>query len=274
MMILVPDGPLLKKGIKFNIKMIGDIYKEWDYTQASLGYFGHMWEQYSFWAFLPLMIESYATVHGVSRVNVSLATFFVIASGAVGSLVTGWATKHFTNSFAAVFNIGSSGLCGLIHPIFYGYPSFGLYICLLVYWGWTVVSDSAQFSALASRSCKPELVGTGLTIYNCLGYAMTIISIQLCQAVDQWVTMQFVSMVIAIGPVAGAIIIWSRAYRDGIWLPFGGQAQPAAIVNPAKVSLEEMKPTVAQFEIGGEDQEIGKPVEAVIGKPVEELIPV
>lgn len=82
-----------------------------------------------------------------------------------------------------------------------------------------MVSDSAQFSALATRACKPELVGTGLTIYNCIGYLMTILSIQLAQSLTGILTMQCVSLVIAIGPICGALIILPRVKLDGLWLP-------------------------------------------------------
>jgi len=89
---------------------------------------------------------------------------------------------------------------------------------LLFIWGWNVTSDSPQFSALASRACKPELLGTALTVYNCIGYFMTILSIQLCQTLAKYITMQYVSIVIAIGPIVGACIIYPRAKKEGIWL--------------------------------------------------------
>ncbi len=231
MLLLVPDGPLLKKGVKFNPQMLVQIFKDWNYTEASLGYYGHMAEQYSFWAFTPLMITAYAEIHHVTWINVSIATFFVILSGAAGSLVTGWGTKYVTNSFAAAFNITVSGACGIVHPIFFGYPSFFLYILLLMVWGWSVTADSPQFSALVSRACKPELLGTALTVYNCIGYLMTVISIQLCQSFSRFITMQYVSWIIAIGPVIGAIIISRRANKEGIWLaPQMNERRPSVAV--------------------------------------------
>ena len=244
----VPDGPLLKKGAKFNPQMIVDIFKDWQYTQASLGYYGHMWEQYSFWGFLPMMISTYAEIHGVGGVNVSLATFFVIASGSLGSFIQGWGTKYMTNSFAAALNISASGFCGIVHPIFFGYNSFFLYICLLVVWGWTVSADSPQFSALASRACKPEVLGTALTVYNCIGYFMTVISIQLCQSLSKYITMQYVSWVIAFGPVLGAAIISSRAYKEGIWLLPDNAARPVISAKDDDSKEQEMKPIVLQVQ--------------------------
>lgn len=246
MFSLVPDGPLLKKGAKFNPQVVVEIFKDWDYTQASLGYYGHMWEQYSFWGFLPTMIDQYAQVHEIPGINVSLAAFFVISAGSAGSLIQGWATKYMTSASAATLNISISGFCGIVHPIFYGYNSFFLYVLLLLLWGWTVTSDSPQFSALASSACKPELLGTALTVYNCIGYFMTVISIQLCQSLAKYFTMQYVSFIIAIGPVTGAVIIFSRARREGIWI-IPKKRRTSLIHNSTDISpkfqeLEEIKP--------------------------------
>ena len=243
MLVMVPDGPLLKKGIKFNPQMIVEIYKDWNYTQASLGYFGHMWEQYAFWGFIPMMIDAYAEVHNIGSVNVSLATFFVISAGAAGSFVTGWGTKYITSSFAAALNISASAFCGIVHPIFYGYNSFFLYICLLLLWGWTVSADSPQFSAIASRACKQELLGTALTVYNCVGYFMTVLSIQLCQTLAKPLTMQYVSWVIAFGPMMGAAIIFGKAKLEGIWLIPERPVRRASMMPPPIAAQQAAKET-------------------------------
>jgi hypothetical protein len=217
-----------------------------------------MLEQYSFWGYLPSMIDSFAQVHKLGHINVSILTFIAISSGSVGSFVTGWGTKYITSSFTAALSISASALCGILHPIFYGYPSLFLYMLLLFVWGWNVTSDSPQFSALASRACKPELLGTALTVYNCIGYFITILSIQLCQALAKYISMQYVSLVIAIGPLVGAWIIFSRARAEGIWLvPEGWKRK---IIESAAIDTEEVlemrRMTVSpKFEIAPLDDE-------------------
>ena len=47
---------------------------------------------------------------------------------------------------------------------------------------------------------------------------MTVLSIQLCQALAKYITMQYVSLIIALGPIVGAYIIWPRAKSEGIWI--------------------------------------------------------
>jgi hypothetical protein len=153
------------------------------------------------------------------------------------------------NSFAAALNIGISGFCGIVHPIFYGYNSLFLYMCLLLLWGWTVSADSPQFSALASRACKQELLGTALTVYNCIGYFMTVISIQLCQSLAKYISMQYVSWIIALGPITGFFAIASRVKKDGMWLipqPDSVPKRSSSIVNAsADISVIEEKDTSA-----------------------------
>ena len=271
MLIFVPDGPLLKKGAKFNASMVIEIFKDWNYTQASLGYYGHMWEQYSFWGFLPLMIGTFAEVHKMTFVNVSVATFFAISAGAIGSFITGWGTKYITSSFTAGFHISASAFCGIIHPIFYGYPSFFLYMCHLVVWGWAVTADSPQFSALASRACKPELLGTALTVYNCIGYFMTVISIQLCEGLAKYISMQYVSVIIALGPIVGACIIAPRAKKEGMWLiPEIRRRTSTTELKPIMSVVEEQSkpsmPAYVQFDIGSAEE----PETVALSNPVQD----
>jgi MFS family permease len=250
MWLLVPDGPLLKKGVRFNPNLIVEIYRDREYLASSIGYYAHMWEQYTFWSLLPTLIGTYSDIHDISWINTSIASFFVIFAGAVGSFATGWATKYVTNSFAAAFNISLSGFFGIIHPIFFGYPSFFLYMLLLLVWGWTVTADSAQFGALASRACKPELLGTALTVYNCVGYFVTVISIQLCQSLTKFITMQYVSIPIAMGPIIGAIIISRRANREGIWLIPESKTDSGPVKYEESIKEVELakKPLIAEIQ--------------------------
>ena len=96
----------------------------------------------------------------------------------------------------------SGGLCALSGfaqvlpaPALVGY---------LMVWGFFVVSDSPQFSALAARYCPPEYTATALTVQNGIGFAVTVVSIQLLPWVAQRVGWRWAFVALAVGPLLGA----------------------------------------------------------------------
>jgi DHA1 family inner membrane transport protein len=74
---------------------------------------------------------------------------------------------------------------------------------LLLVWGFTVVGDSPQYSALAAAATPPNLVGSALTMMNSIGFALTIPSIELAQFLLDRNGSQWFLVPMAIGPVIG-----------------------------------------------------------------------
>jgi hypothetical protein len=71
----------------------------------------------------------------------------------------------------------ASGLCALaIGPAAGIAPALSLAIAL--FWGFSVVADSAQFSALVIEAAPRHLTGTMLTLQTCIGFLITIGAIQ------------------------------------------------------------------------------------------------
>ena len=54
MLLFVPDGPYRQQGQKLNFAVFLKGFRNKSFRAASTGYFGHMWELYAFWAFVPL----------------------------------------------------------------------------------------------------------------------------------------------------------------------------------------------------------------------------
>ena len=71
-----------------------------------------------------------------------------------------------------------SGMCCLFMMMIHSLPLI-IFLLLMLTWGFFVIPDSPQLSTLVANSSDPSLVATGLTIVNSIGFALTLISIQL-----------------------------------------------------------------------------------------------
>ena len=175
MLLFVGDGPFRKKSGGFRWDAFGKIFSSKKWRQSAFGYFGHMWELYAFWGFVPLIIELYSKKNN-QQLDISLLSFLVIAIGSIGSVAGGYLSQKIGSAKVAAWALFISGLCCFISPFSYSLPSF-LFIGLLLIWGSTVSPDSPQFSTLVAQYAPDELRGTALTIYNSIGFAITTISL-------------------------------------------------------------------------------------------------
>jgi MFS family permease len=153
------------------------------FRAAALGYFGHMWELYTFWTLVPLLLTPLLASwlpHGTgpARATVSAWSFAVIGVGALGSVLGGMLSQRVGSAWVAAAALTVSGVMCALFPLLVHVPATMLLLLLLV-WGITVIADSPQFSAMSVRACPPELVGSALTIQNCFGFALTTLSIPL-----------------------------------------------------------------------------------------------
>jgi MFS family permease len=174
-MLLIGDGPYRKKSGGFRWDAIGKIFSSKKWRQSAFGYFGHMWEVYSFWGFVPLMIGIYSQKHEL-QLDISFLSFLAIAVGAIGSVAGGYLSNKIGSARVAMWSLLISGICCFISPFSYSFPVI-LFLLLLLIWGLTVVPDSPQFSTLVAQYAPEELRGTALTIYNSIGFAITTISL-------------------------------------------------------------------------------------------------
>jgi len=73
-----------------------------------------------------------------------------------------------------------------------------------------VIADSPLFSALVAQSALPELRGTALTIMNCIGFSITIISIQVLTILRNIIDPKYIYILLAPGPILGLIALYKK----------------------------------------------------------------
>jgi predicted MFS family arabinose efflux permease len=80
-------------------------------------------------------------------------------------------------------------------------------VAVLFIWGFFVVADSPQFSALAARYCPPQYTATALTVQNGLGFAITVISIQLTPWMADLLEWRWALTFLGLGPLLGLYFV-------------------------------------------------------------------
>jgi hypothetical protein len=167
-----------------------------------LGYFGHMWELYTLWVLMPLILAT-----RLEGVQLSWAAFIILGSGALGCAVGGHAARRWGSARVAGLQLATSGLCCLSAPWLMHAPDAMFYAWLLL-WGITVAGDSPQFSTLTARNAPPQAVGSVLTLTNSIGFAISIASILLFVALTPHVPLGWLLVGLAPGPALGVWALW------------------------------------------------------------------
>jgi MFS family permease len=202
LILMLGDGPAKPPRLPPQWGAVLGVFRLSQFRSPALGYFGHMWELYAFWYLAPELVKSTPT-----GLHSSIASFAVIAAGAVGCIGGGMLTRRFgSRPVAQVSLIISGSLCVLfplldiVHPI--------VRYALLLIWGVAVVADSPQFSAMSAAACPKPAVGAALAVQNGIGFLITVAAIQL--VAWQW-------------PVLGSKTVWLLA--PGPWLGLVGMGR-------------------------------------------------
>jgi MFS family permease len=198
------DGPYAFRRGAFDPRQVGLIVRDRGVRLASTGYFGHMWELYAMWAWFAVFFADTLATKGSTdtATDVSLVTFAVIGSGAIGCYLGGVLGDRWgrTRTNAAALTI--SGLCALtIGGVRHG--PVALTVLVAVVWGITVVADSAQFSAMVTEVCDQAYVGTAVTLQLAAGFVLTVATIWLVPEARDLFGWDWAFVVLVPGPVVG-----------------------------------------------------------------------
>jgi MFS family permease len=190
-----PQAPV--RVTRMQWQALGTLWTDARVRSSVLGYFGHMWELYTLWVLLPLILGT-----RLSGVDLSWAAFVMLGSGALGCVMGGYAAKRWGSARVAAVFLGISGLCCLLAPAMVHAADAGFYLWLLV-WGISVAGDSPQFSTLTARNAPPQAVGSVLTLANSIGFAISTLSILLFVALTDWLPLGWLLTGLALGPALG-----------------------------------------------------------------------
>jgi len=203
-LLFVGDGPYALPAARFDWMQVGKVFSNRGVRLANLGYFGHMWELYAMWTWIPFMIRASLSLRRSDPALAEVASFLVIGCGAVGCIVAGLIADRVGRTIVTSWAMAISGSCCLIIGLLFGANPILLLIVAAI-WGATVVADSAQFSACVTELGNPQYIGTALTIQTCIGFLLTTISIELLPRVEKLVGWRYAFVMLAPGPVFGVI---------------------------------------------------------------------
>ena len=199
----VRDGPYVAATSRFDPHAIRRIVSIRGARLATLGYLGHMWELYAMWTWIAVFASaSFAVSAGHTGSAGSMAAFLAIGSGTLGCVTAGWLADRLGRARVAIWAMWTSAACCLLAPAVFGGPPIWLFALVMV-WGFSIVADSAQFSALVSEYSPSAHVGTALTLQTCLGFLLTTVTIELLPRVATVVGWQYASLLLAPGPLLG-----------------------------------------------------------------------
>lgn len=206
-LFLVPNGPYRKPSLHTNFKACFTIFKKHNFRHAAFGYFGHMWELYAFWVFTPIILKQYSINHNIADLNIPLLSFLIIGLGGVACIISGYIAQHIGTKKSAFIALLLSCICCLLSSLLFTVTSTNIFVGFLMFWGMVVVADSPLLSTLIAESATPQLKGTSLTIVNCIGFAISIISIQLLTALIETTTSNGIYVILALGPILGLLAL-------------------------------------------------------------------
>lgn len=206
LVLLVRPGPYQAPVAPFDPAVVGRILRDRPTVLANIGYFGHMWELYAVWTWIPAYLAASLAAGGVETVpaTASLLAFLVIAVGGPGALLAGLAADRVGRTTVTAASMTVSAACCVAAGVLFG-STLAVLVPFVLVWGVAVVADSAQFSAAVSELAEGSYVGTALTLQTAVGFLLTTVTIQATPVVAGAVGWRWAFLPLVVGPAVGTL---------------------------------------------------------------------
>lgn len=210
-------GPHHAKASKFDPRSIKLAWTNMLIRRAYLGYLGHMWELFAFWAWIAAAASaSYAATLQVPEAQSlgKLTAFLAIALGAPACVIAGKYADNIGRAEITLIAMAMSGCAAILTALTFGGPVW-ITLTLILFWGISIIPDSAQFSAIVADHAPPEISGSLLTLQTALGFTLTIATVQITPIIAALIGWQWVLAAMALGPIAGIIAMRPLRSKSG-----------------------------------------------------------
>jgi MFS family permease len=123
-------------------------------------------------------------------------------AGAASCVLAGVVADRIGRPVVAASAMAISGTVSFCIGLTFGGNAL-LMTVLFFIWGFSVVADSAQFSAAVTELSEERYVGTALTLQMGIGFLITMVTIWLVGAIEAQTGWRTAFMLLSIGPAIG-----------------------------------------------------------------------
>ncbi len=202
LMLALPEPPHVARPAGLRLGALAALWRHRLVRASVLGYFGHMWELYTVWVLVPIVLATRLA----GAATVSAWAFGVLGVGALGCVAGGLLARRHGSARVAAVQLAISGMCCLAAPWLLAAP-LPIFLAWLLVWGVTVAGDSPQFSAMTAGNAPRESVGSVLTLTNCIGFSISAISVAgFVHLAQSWPLAELLPW-LAIGPLLGLVAL-------------------------------------------------------------------